>query len=389
MLDRSTTHLQEVIEDASKLISAHFKKPVNFSQVIQLSEPDRRNVILRLIVENPSTDLPKSIILKQNVAEINPFDMDAGETEIEKLSRFAHDWAGLEFLTEIASEHAPRFYAGSLEHTFILIEDLGLSHASFAGPLTRLYSIENAQEAKNALLAYVRCMGKMQVATFGKYQQFSAILKRIYPEAQRFHLLTDEDVLEMICQFKLLIKNDAIELGREIQDVFEFSKFHGDFHVLLHGDICSDNIYYQNNEIKLIDFEFGDYGNALIDGVYLRMNMPICWCSKTNPQLILREMETVYREELKKGLSAARDDAAFNKQLVYSCAYWLIRTISSVDIKREWALDTDDEGEHKETNLQSRILSRLDSFIECCKSTELLPELCAASSQLLSYLKKL
>ena len=50
--------------------------------------------------------------------------------------------------------------------------------------------------------------------------------------------------------------------------------------MLLHGDICPDNVYYQSNETRFIDFEFGEFGNALIDGVYLRMHMPVVGVQK-------------------------------------------------------------------------------------------------------------
>lgn len=64
MLDESTAHLREIIDDASDLMSKHFKKPVAFSKVIQLSEPDRRNVILRLLIDKPQEEMPKTVILK-------------------------------------------------------------------------------------------------------------------------------------------------------------------------------------------------------------------------------------------------------------------------------------------------------------------------------------
>lgn len=392
MLDESTAHLREIIDDASKLMSASLRKPVNFSKVIQLSEPDRRNVILRLLIDNPQEWMPKTIILKQTATETNKFEAAKSETEIERMSRFAHDWAGIEFLTEIGSDHAPHFYAGSLEHKFILIEDLGLSHPSLVGPLTRAPSVANVQKAEVALIAYVRRVASMQVDTLGKSKQFTTLLNRIYPQAHRFNFLGEDTVSDMIRQFKLLIGEDSIELGKEIQDVLEFSRFHGDFHVLLHGDICPDNVYYQGNEIKLIDFEFGDFGNALIDGVYLRMNMPSCWCSKAVPQPILYKMEAAYREELKRGISAAVDDAAYYKQLTYACAYWLIRTISTMDVNREWIcqsgpVDSDSEWDPKENGFRPRILSRLDAFIGCSKDTGHLPKFCEASAKLLCHLK--
>jgi aminoglycoside phosphotransferase (APT) family kinase protein len=394
MLDESTAHLREIIDEASSLMTVYFKNPVTFSKVIQLSEPDRRNVILRLLIENPQEGMPKTIILKQNVAETNKFDIAKTETEIEKLSRFAHDWAGIEFLTEIGCDHAPHFYAGSLKHKFILIEDLGLSHPSLVGPLTRSPTVANVHEAEAALIAYVRRIGKMQVDTLGKSNQFTAILNRIYPQSHRFNFLTEVDVSDMISQFKRLVGCESKELSQEIQDVFEFSKTHSDFHVLLHGDICPDNVYYQGREIKLIDFEFGDFGNALIDGVYLRMNMPSCWCSKAVPQPILDKMEAAYREELIKGIPAAFDDVAYNKQLIYACAYWLIRTISTIDVEHEWIcpsgpVDSDSEWDPKENGFRPRILSRLDAFIACSKSTGHLPKFCEASTLLLSHLKKI
>lgn len=66
MLDESTEHLREIIDDASNLMTVYFKKCVTFSKVIQLSEPDRRNVLLRLLIEKPQEGIPRTIILKQN-----------------------------------------------------------------------------------------------------------------------------------------------------------------------------------------------------------------------------------------------------------------------------------------------------------------------------------
>ena len=201
MLDESTAHLHEIIDDATRLMTVYFKTTVNFSKVIQLSEPDRRNVILRLLIDNPQRGMPQTIILKQTVTETNKFDTAKSEREIEKLSRFAHDWAGIEFLTEIESDHAPRFYAGSLEHKFILIEDLGLSHPSLVGPLNRSPSVVNAQEAESALIAYVRRIARMQVDTLGKSTQFTSILNRVYPQALRFNFLSE--LTSLTCSINL------------------------------------------------------------------------------------------------------------------------------------------------------------------------------------------
>lgn len=38
MLDESTAHLREIVDDATRLMATYFKTTVNFSKVIQLSE---------------------------------------------------------------------------------------------------------------------------------------------------------------------------------------------------------------------------------------------------------------------------------------------------------------------------------------------------------------
>src|SRR5260370_36413029 len=111
MPQETNLYSHDLIESASQLSSQYFQKKIHSSQVVQISEADRRNLILRLIIENPTTNMPEAVILKQTATEKNVFDSSApAETEIEQLSRFAHDWAGLELLTEIGSNHGPHFY---------------------------------------------------------------------------------------------------------------------------------------------------------------------------------------------------------------------------------------------------------------------------------------
>src|SRR5436853_7310447 len=106
MQDEPTPHYQEIIGNASQLMSEYFQQSIHFSKVIQLSEPDRRNVLLRLLIDNPTTKMPQSLVLKITATDRKTFDAEsADESETEQLSRFARDWAGLEFLSQIGSSH--------------------------------------------------------------------------------------------------------------------------------------------------------------------------------------------------------------------------------------------------------------------------------------------
>lgn len=48
VLEAFTTPIREVIEKAQFLLGAHFQTNIVLENVSQLSEPDRRNAILRL-----------------------------------------------------------------------------------------------------------------------------------------------------------------------------------------------------------------------------------------------------------------------------------------------------------------------------------------------------
>ena len=78
----------EIIDAAENLTSSYFKKNIHFSKIIQLSEPDRRNVILRLIIDNPAIGMPQSIILKKTAIDTNIFDKQKStETEKRKMRK--------------------------------------------------------------------------------------------------------------------------------------------------------------------------------------------------------------------------------------------------------------------------------------------------------------
>lgn len=391
MLEKFPHHLHEIITEAQILLLAHFKKDIDFSKIIQLSEDDRRNLILRLVINNPTTNMPQTIILKKTAMDIE------GETEEENMSRFARDWAGIEFLTKIGGHYAPNFYAGSLQHKFILIQDLGEDHPSLVGPLTRAPSSSNRQEAVNALKIYIQCLGKMHADTTGKSPLFHSILHRIYSKTERVHFFPETHTSYILKQFKILINVESKELQAEIQAIHDFANSPNDFYVYLHGDICPDNVYYKNSRMHLIDFEYGDFGNALIDGVYLRMCMPSCWCAKAVPLAIYDEMEKIYRNELKNSIQSAADDTFYNKQLVYACAYWIMRCIKTIDefnlIHHEWIgqsgpLDADSVWDPQKNASRPRILSRLEAFISVATTTGFLPCFRDASIKLLSHLRK-
>lgn len=107
-------------------------------------------------------------------------------------------------------------------------------------------------------------------------------------------------------------------------------------------------------------------------------------------------MESIYRAELKKEIISANDDETYNKQLIYSCAYWVIRSLETIDklglVENEWIcpsgpVDAESKWEPDKNAFRPRILSRLEAFISCAKEAGYLPHLKKFSIELLLYLR--
>lgn len=375
---------------AEKILARFFDQNCNITTLTPISESDRRNLIIRLTLAAPSSTMPRSVILKQTVPE------PMGETEQEQRSRFAHDWAGIEFLTQIGSQHAHQFYGGNLEQQFILLEDLGVGHPSLVGPLTRAATPENMATAITALRAYISRLGQMHADSFGNLSIFNKILTTVYPQAQRYHRFSNTAVADILQHFQKLVDCQSTALTQEIENVHDAIENNTTFQVLLHGDCCPDNVFAENNSMRLFDFEYADVGHALLDGVYLRMAMPSCWCSKTVPATIISEMEALYRAELMKKIPAANNDTLYHKALVDGMAYWLIWNLNRwLDklFENEWncpsgPVESDSLWDPQHNGFRPRIITRLAAFISAAKQFNCLPELTLASQKLFIFLQE-
>ena len=135
--------------------------------------------------------------------------------------------------------------------------------------------------------------------------------------------------------------------------------------------------------MRLIDFEFGRFGHALMDGTYGRMLFPTCWCANRLPSALVSRMETVYRAELVKGCPEAQEDRIFEGALVRVCGFWLLSTLNrdlehALDADRTWGIAT----------IRQRLLARVETFIMTAEEYDHLPALRGMASRLLEVLHK-
>ena len=382
-----------VIQEAQHLLQQHFATPCEVKSVIFLSEPERRNIVLRLYLENKAGDVPDSLILKQSLPELTDDD------DKDAYARFARDWAGLEFLSRIKQWHhnAPKFYGGNKEYRFILLEDLGIKHISLVDSLT----LPGRTGAIAALTRFMVALGGFHAATYGHVSEYETILHDINDQAESMQDELDFVLNDLLPSLELANKNLGLsitpELIQEAQGLIRSLISPGPFTVLTHGDICPDNVFDHkgNQELQLIDFEWAVVRNALLDGTYLRMSMPTCWCAKAIPYDVIEPLEAIYREELKRIIPAASDDSAYLIAYTEACGFWLLQqTIpllnSVIDKDRVGPSGPTPENslwKPEENNVRPRVLTRLQAFIDVASKNDQLPRLRKMAQDILRVIR--
>lgn len=385
-----------ILQEAITILAKQFNTEIDVTSVVQLSEPERRNLILRITFQHPSMTDSKSVILKQTLPKKGSDGSNKSHQKI--IDRFARDWAGLEFLSTLKTDAppAPKFYGGSTKHNFILIEDLSENHISLVDSLT----CNNADIAKASLLRLMVCLGQLHACSHSKTESYFEILKKINPSADSWqdylNKILDKDLTTLKTVFKNLDITPSKEVLSEITNVFTSNLAPGPFTTLIHGDICPDNVFDnpEKNELHFIDFEWSVVRNALLDGTYLRMSFPTCWCAKAIPKELIDPLEASYREQLMKTIPAARNDEKYHDAYTHACAFWMLKSILTLEdvLEKE---DTWPSGPtppqslwKPEANLvRPRVLSRLIAFIEVAKTYEKLPHLLAMAEHILKELE--
>lgn len=365
-----------LIEEINKVLTEHFKSPIQIESVTRLSHPDRRNLVLRIKLQSPSNEVPvpKTLILKQSLQIKDSNDDKA------LLGRFARDWAGLEFSSSVHDEElfTPKFYSGSEKYRFILQEDLGEKHINLVDSLTS----NDRNAAITAVIRYMKCMAQLHANGYKHTDEYNKILKSVNSEANNW-LCDFEDLLSKTKDILKEIDVDFTpELEKEMRDIFKLMQQSENFITLIHGDICPDNLFYdaKHDKMRFIDFEWSFVGNALLDATYLRMSMPTGWCVKAFPKDLIEKAENIYRQELMKSIPAATDNNLYTESYVGACAYWIIMLLA-YDVKKvldkEYDIFQSNLPPHwkPEDNLKRpQYLYRLQAFLDVSsKNEEFLP----------------
>lgn len=361
------------ITAAERVLSAAVGSPIQFTRIECLSRRTRRNLLLQCHIPS-EVGLPPSLIIKK--VKINAHRLenaDSGDTV-----RFFHDWVGTQFLSTLPGHfrHSPRFYGGDRNSGLIILEDVQHS----ARLVESLLGSDCAQ-AEQALLQYASCLGQLHVQTIGKAAEFEELFKAIAP-----HVKSIRNTVNIYKQ-QLMLESLGIypenSWLHDLEAIDETINHPGEFLAYIHADACPDNVLDTGARLRLIDFETGHFGHALIDAAYGRMMFPSCWCANRLPLAVVRQMEDTYRAILIQRCPAAADDRLFGIALVKACGFWLSYTLtrhleSASRKDLNWGTST----------IRQRVLARLEAFIATAQEFNQLPGLCSTSSQLLNLLRQ-
>jgi CubicO group peptidase (beta-lactamase class C family) len=369
---------EKYFKEISAILSKKLGKEIEVLFSEQLSEKERRNLILRIEFKAKSDAQSQTLIFKQSLPEI-------GSDDQEEFNRFCRDWAGLEFMSKEDSVKSisPKFYGGSIPNRFVLLEDLGTKHISLVDSLTA----NNKNDAEAALNRFVNSLAGFHASSIGKDKAYLEIIKKLdtnkktcEEELEEKKNIIHQVLKEILGKLNLkLTENLKKELDLILNNNFEPSPLTA----LTHGDICPDNVFdnSKNDTFHLIDFEYSAIGNALLDLTYLRMSMPTCWCAKTIPETLVNALEANYRQELEKHLLYKIDPDVYDHLYISACGYWAIYTIMNIAGALEADYNADSgpipEGSrwNKDANLaRPRILTRLKAFIDVSRRMNKFPE---------------
>jgi thiamine kinase-like enzyme len=363
---------------AERMLSEAFGSQIHFTNIERLSEPERRNLILRCSI-TPTGDFPSRFIIKKvEVKSYQPDDPKSWDTQ-----RFFSDWVGSQFLSSLGNgvSHGPRFYGGNRDAGFIILEDLG-PHRSLVEPLLH----EDANSADTTLLRYSARLGKLHADTIKHASTFEDMWHSVNSTGQSFAPNMNE--IEEGTQ-KLLRILEGLGVVVEANDLQELRSIAaavtnpGPFLAYIHGDPCPDNVFDSSEQLRLIDFEFGHFGHALIDAAYGRMIFPTCWCANRLPRSIVVQMESQYRTELSRGCPEAQEDSVFEAALVTICGFWLLNTL-------EWHLENalKEDQNWGIASIRQRILARLEAFVTTSEEFGHFPAVRGTAGRLLDLLRE-
>jgi hypothetical protein len=284
---------------------------------VRLSDPEdlggsERSVVLRVRVSENPFSLPRTLVLKRNIAKVTDGEADP----------FAHEAASCRLLTAVqpADPVGPELIAHDPGERLLVMEDLGR-----AATLAEKLLGTDARAAERGLLAWARSLGRLHAVTAGREADFGALMRRlgartwhdpIAPDARRA-LAELPDLLA--AQLKVATPAATAERARASARLLGGPGFRA----FSPSDLCPDNNLVTNQGVRFLDFEWGCIRDVTLDVAYIRVPFPSCWCVFALPSGMPDAMLAAWRAEVADVWPALTEDSVLMPRLIEAQLLWV------------------------------------------------------------------
>lgn len=310
----------DVISTAEKVLARAPGGAVDVSHVETISDDRRRNLVIRASAAYPDGSKQPIIVKVTRSSAYDPTAKDALH-----MSGLLREWAATALLKQWADDGmlVSQFLGGDLGLGLIITHDLGPELPSLVDPLMG----DKPAEAEKALLEYATALGNLHAKTVGCEEAYNQIVQTAFP-----HETSTDDNLSILTKSAEAIQSalgGASDIA-ELAAIAEKLDRPGQWQVLVHGDLCPDNVLFSGERACLIDFESAWPGHALLDTSYLWMGFPSCWCAGRLTEALGRQAERAYLRALNSMDRFSFDESSYQLELAHICAAQMLKRTARV-----------------------------------------------------------
>jgi hypothetical protein len=301
----------DALAAAEQLLTRRTGATVTLAEAVDLGGSGQAVVLRVRVTENPF-QLPRTLVIKQ--LPRNGDGIDEG---------FLREAVSYQFATALPKEHrpGPDLLAYDLGERLLILSDLGDSRT-----MGRLLREEDDAGVTHLLMAYAQALGRMHAATWGRSEDFVALLRRaeVAHHTSQLELRATKAVEHAPAMLERFLGRqvpDAV-LTRARRGLALFGN--GGFRAFSPSDLCPENVIVNSEGIRFLDYEWGGFRDATVDLAYTLVSFPECLCDMQLSIERSQAMIDAWRAEIAPIWPQLLDDKALCGRLLDARLVWVL-----------------------------------------------------------------
>ncbi|WP_038172003.1 hypothetical protein [Tomitella biformata] len=308
--DGWTSPVDEVVEAAEQLLKRRTGAAVTLVDAVDLGGSGSSVVLRVRVAENPFS-LPRTLVLKQ-----------VREESLNGNEGFRREVVSYQFATSLtaANRPGPELIAHDLDARLLVLSDLGDAPA-----MGELLARKDEKDVTHSLMALTQALGQMHSNTYGREDDFGALLHRASGSGGADPLFGQVDQALAELPQLLLDRLGVTVLPEIVMTVAAAGRVFGEggFRAFSTADLCPDNILVNEEGVQFLDYEWGGFRDATLDISYALASFPGCRCALDLSQLQVEAMVESWRAEVVGVFPQLRDDSLLYSRLLEELLVWL------------------------------------------------------------------